>query len=92
MSPFSLVQARGAWLTVPTVGRTCPRLILESKDIEPEKAVVFTGYNNGLVTQQSSEALNRAVLDCVRASTLCDENWIRCYVESLHDDETEGQV
>ena len=61
--------------------------LVTAKDPELERAVFFTGYQNDHISQLSAEARNCAVLDCACCSTVCGETWMRCYLQSLGEDD-----
>ena len=46
-------------------------------------AVLFTGYNTEEVRRLGIDARNCAVLDSVCSSTVCGDNWVNSYIESL---------
>ena len=52
-----------------------------------EKVVLFTGANRQNVAQLGSEARNCAVLDSACSSTVCGEQWLNCYLESLPEED-----
>ena len=59
-----------------------------------ENVVLFTGYNNDIqtklnVAQLTVDARNSAVLDCACSSTVCGQNWMDCYIDSLSDEDKE---
>ena len=51
--------------------------------VEEEHAVLFTGYNTEEVRRLGVDARNCAVLDSACSSTVCGDNWINNYIQSL---------
>jgi hypothetical protein len=63
-------------------------------NVVEEEAALFTGYNNNIETkmglaQLSMDARNCAVLDSGCSSTVCGQNWMDCYIESLNAEDKE---
>ena len=52
-----------------------------------EHAVLFTGYNIEEVRRLGIDARNCAVLDSACSSTVCGDNWVNSYIESLDKDD-----
>ena len=50
---------------------------------EEEHAVLFTGYNTEEVQRLEIDARNCAVLDSACSSTVCEDQWINNYIQSL---------
>ena len=50
---------------------------------EEENGVLFTGYNKTDIAQLGFDARNCAVLDSACSSTVCGENWLDNYINSL---------
>ena len=50
---------------------------------EEENVVLFTGYNKTDIAQLGFDARNCAVLDSACSSTVCGENWLDNYINSL---------
>ena len=59
-----------------------PRVNITEEDNQ-EEAVLFTGYRKQSINQLGVEARNCAVLDSACSSTVCGQNWMDCYLESL---------
>ena len=52
---------------------------------EDEQVVLFTGYHKGDISQLSVDARNCAVLDSACSSTVCGQNWLENYLNSLSE-------
>lgn len=52
-----------------------------------EHVVLFTGADRESTSQLGSEARNCAVLDSACSSTVCGEQWLNCYLESLSSED-----
>jgi len=55
------------------------------KIVEDEHAVLFTGYNKEEVRRLGVDARNCAILDSACSSTVCGDNWINNYIQSLNE-------
>ena len=49
--------------------------------------MLFTGYNTEEVRRLGIDARNCAVLDTACSSTVCGDNWVNSYIESLNKDD-----
>ena len=47
--------------------------------------MLFTGYHKGDISQLSVDACNCAVLDSACSSTVCGQNWLENYLNSLSE-------
>ena len=52
--------------------------------VEDENVVLFTGYNREEIYQLGVDARNCAILDSACSSTVCGQNWIDSYINSLN--------
>ena len=59
----------------------------ESQHVEDENVVLFTRYNKDEIEQLGIDARNCAILDSACSSTMCGENWIGSYINSLNEDD-----
>jgi transposase InsO family protein len=57
------------------------------QDPPQENAVLFTGFNKRNAAELCVEARNCAVLDCACSSTVCGEDWLQSYIESLGEED-----
>ena len=53
--------------------------------ISEDEQVLVTGYHKGDISQLSIDARNCAVLDSACSSSVCGENWLEHYLNSLHE-------
>ena len=53
--------------------------------VEDENVVLFTGYNKEEIYQLGIDARNCAILDSACSSTVCGQNWIDSYINSLNE-------
>ena len=53
--------------------------------VEDENVVLFTGYNKEEIYQLGIDARNYAILDSACSSTVCGQNWIDSYINSLNE-------
>ena len=53
--------------------------------VEDENVVLFTGYNKEEIYQLGVDARNCAILDSACSSTVCGQNWMDSYINSLNE-------
>ena len=53
--------------------------------VEDENVVLFTGYNKEEIYQLGVDARNCAILDSDCSSTVCGQNWMDSYINSLNE-------
>ena len=53
--------------------------------VEDENVVLFTGYNKEEIYQLGVDARNCAILDSTCSSTVCGQNWMDSYINSLNE-------
>ncbi len=61
--------------------------ITENDGETNEHVVCFTDGDTGSVTLLGREPCNCAVLDSACSSTVCCEEWMKCYIESLTEED-----